>query len=581
MWPSSPLFAAGLARGFLSYDLSIVPARNQKGSWLAPLQPSRRVRQALLAASPSAHVQAAEARLCLGSVRPRSKLFSGEKAYTVREGIASVRQARHLKSQDHSRETARLVLENPCSGVVAFGLDSSLGRQPSGTFLRRSRTRFDVAAMLYHREWYVQHGPCFRYIACDASPQVGQSIEVFVTVERVVRRQALSGRTADGVSGQDILARMSPLVTLGSGRAGLDDKVAAHIHQVFLEYGPSAGHVAAACSDVRQVMSDMGVEFGICNFGNAIGQVLGEKLDWGDDSVPWVLPEGLAEDRLRFLYPFALQTPGVLHILDWIIRSTVEQLAWWPAWQLECKRLLQFCHGQAHRDRLRTLIESHALDGQSSELATAFDVASGRFAEWRWKTLSLAVKDVQRLERAMRFLASKVDFSTSLGSRDASGMRHLQAICTSAAFWDKARGIRSLVDPIVGCMGWLQGCDCHEDQLQIGQAVSCNFKGCRARSLSSRLRALRSQLQALRQDLHPGSFGSVDIQTVAFAIGHCLASVDLKFMWVDDLPYLVRQVPRRADRPPLDVVLMFRVPRCRGVVQVSFISDRPHKPEGP
>ena len=71
-------------------------------------------------------------------------------------------------------------------------------------------------------------------------------------------------------SGQEIHSRTLPLVTLGSGGSGLDDKVASHVHQVFLEYGQSVGHVLVACNDVRQVLSDMGIEFGIANFGPAV-----------------------------------------------------------------------------------------------------------------------------------------------------------------------------------------------------------------------------------------------------------------------------------------------------------------------
>ena len=69
------------------------------------------------------------------------------------------------------------------------------------------------------------------------------------------------------------------------------------------------------------------------------------------------------------------------------------------------------------------------------------------------------------------------------------------------------------------------------------------MKGCRARTLSWRLKLLRSQLEELRRDaLRPGGFGSVASETVVLAISHCMASVDLKFLWVDELPHLVWQV---------------------------------------
>lgn len=540
VWPAAPLFAAGLASGVIRHDISIVLRRNAKGAWVAPLQPSRRLRQELLASASSAAVSKAEAGQQLRSVRPRVRsLMSGPESFTVEELLASVRDSRHLKSQDKSRETAYLVMKNPLSGAAAAGLDIEQPDRlrPGGPTLRRARKRLDVAAMLYHREWYVANGPFFRYIACDASPQVGQSFEVFVTVERTVRREALLGKTAASVSGQEFSSRSLPLVTLGCGKSGLNDKVSAHIHQVFLDYGPSVQHVAAACNDVRQVMSDMGTEFGIANFGQAIGQVLGEKFQWPVDFSPWKLEESEQAGRVPFLYPFALQTPGLLHIVDWIIRSTVQQLPWWPLWQAQCKRLLQFCHGQAHRDRLQALFQELASFGQAD---SSLELATIRFAEWRWKTLSRAVKDVARIENVMRFLAESLDkFAQQLGCRDTSAMKDMQATCRGPVFWNRSKVIGQLIEPLVSFMSWLQGCDCHEEQLLAGQSVACPFKGCRARKLSDRLCLLGSQLQALRQSLP--SQDLTERNTVALAISHCLASVQLKFMWVNELPYLVWQ----------------------------------------
>ena len=544
LWPGSHRFSAGIARGLVSYDVTIVVRRNSKKIWCAPLQPSRLVRHSLLQSAQSALVHRAEASLDLRSVRPRVAHAVGGQAYSASELIASVRQAQKFKSQSDNRSTVRAVLDNPLSGLAAAGLDSSQfgTHQVGATLLRESRKRFDIAAMLSHREWYVQHGPCFRYLACDASPQAGQSFEVFVTVERVVRREAILGQGIAEVPGQAIRSRMLPLVTLGVGKAGLNDKVASHIHQVFLDYGPSVGHVRAACSDVRQVMSDMGTELGISNFGDCIGQVLGDQLEWSGQAVTWSVPEAFAENSASFLYPFALQTPGVLHIVDWIIRSTIEQFPWWAEWQSECKRLLQFCHGEGHRDRLRTLLKERAPPGQAEELSAKLVLVTGRFAAWRWKTLSKAVRDLERIEAPMRFLAAELgSFAGHVACRDTAGIGRIYTTCASSLFWDRARAIQAVIAPLMSFMGWLQGCDCHEEQLRQRRAVSCNFKGCRARGLSARLGQLRSQLQDLRQSLRPNSFGGVEAHTVSSAISHCLGSVRLKFMWVDELPYLVWQ----------------------------------------
>jgi len=132
----------------------------------------------------------------------------------------------------------------------------------------------------------------------------------------------------------------------------------------------------------------------------------------------------------------------------------------------------------------------------------------------------------------MRFLAGELgSFAGHVASRDTKGVPQIYATCSGSLFWDRTAAIRAVIAPLMKFMGWLQGCDCHEEQ----------FKGCRARALSARLQDLRAELQALRQSLRPNSFGCVDTRIVSAAIVHGLASIDLKFMCVDELPYLVWQ----------------------------------------
>ena len=57
------------------------------------------------------------------------------------------------------------------------------------------------------------------------------------------------------------------------GRTGLD-KVQAHIHQTWLEYGPTMRSLTRANSVVRQCLSDRGTEFGIAD----VADVTHERL---------------------------------------------------------------------------------------------------------------------------------------------------------------------------------------------------------------------------------------------------------------------------------------------------------------
>ena len=132
-------------------------------------------------------------------------------------------------------------------------------RMPSGETLRWARTRLDIACMLARREWYAKRaGSAYRYLGFDASPQ-SLGIEVFAIVERVIERPALRQWLFDRTE-IDVEVRRLPLSMLGHTHAGLADKVQAHVHQTWLEYGPSVEQVRRANLDVRQCLSDMGTE---------------------------------------------------------------------------------------------------------------------------------------------------------------------------------------------------------------------------------------------------------------------------------------------------------------------------------
>jgi len=419
---------------------------------------------------------------------------------------------------------------------IPLDIDTIEAQQPGGPILRRARVRLDLAASLWHREWYAQSGGTYRYVACDASPQARQSLEIFVAVERVIVRSALNGGERHAL-GEAFATRLFPLVTLGHGRTSLEDKVAAHLHQLTLDYGPSIARVEAACGDVRQVLSGMGVELGMANFGNVIGQVLVEERRWPGVEFPWVPSE------FGHLFPFALQVPGLIHILDWIVRETVQTFPWWAAWQSDAKRILQFCHGQAHRERLQAILEEQGPADEQASWTQRLVTGTGRFAEWRWKTLSRALSDLASVEPCLRWLASNVGpWENKLAARDTVGIRQLQDICARPETWERAKALQSVTRPLMSLMGWVQGCDCHESELLAGKAISCPFKGCRAPGLSARLNEARAELDALRRNARLETWGAALSAEVVCAVTHTLACVDLKFLWVDDLPYLVWQV---------------------------------------
>ena len=106
--------------------------------------------------------------------------------------------------------------------------EASTRKLPHRTTLDRAEMKVDIGAMLARREWYRTHGPMYRYIAYDASPQHGQ--EFFVTVERVILESALDSM-ASWSARPAVESRLMPLATLGKGRMGLAEKTQAYIHR--------------------------------------------------------------------------------------------------------------------------------------------------------------------------------------------------------------------------------------------------------------------------------------------------------------------------------------------------------------
>jgi hypothetical protein len=90
--------------------------------------------------------------------------------------------------------------------------------------------------MLANREMYARGGPLFRYLAADASPQAQQSVEVFVSIERVILRSAIAGKDMDTVMPADIKVRLLPICTLGHNRTDLASKALTQVPNLLYTY---------------------------------------------------------------------------------------------------------------------------------------------------------------------------------------------------------------------------------------------------------------------------------------------------------------------------------------------------------
>ena len=514
-WPVDYRLAIAIARGTWWGDVSVKHRRQLAGERsMAPVRPADELLRQFLEhrvgdltppqGSESAHCVWMEQK---GSVRS----FHPEHIIASARACAAV--ANKAKLREVLLASARWWAPGQWQSIVHG--QRKIEDAPAANSQRRHIIRMDIASMLARRQWYKLHGPTYRYLAFDASPQHGQ--EYFVSVERVVRRVDLQHAAPD--QWPAVESRVLPLNTLGCGRMGLADKVQTHVHQVWLEYGPSVRNVRAANLDVRQCLSDMGTELGIGDASDCVSACVGQST-----------AGQLSEDS--FLYPLALVVPGPQHILDTSLTRGLDTLPWWPEWQRQAKIVCQWLRPANRRSLFRQMLRDAG--GPPEQLASrlkALTKGCESFAAWRWKTLSTVTADLLRFEDPVRAVVSTVAVD-KLASREANLVAAFLDSCRDPQFWERNAMLFKMTGPIKQFSSWLQGCQCHEEDRLAGSKVECQWSGCRAPDLATRLEEALSQMQDVRAEFYssPESVAAVNV---------ILSNLRLKMSWVWQEPYLV------------------------------------------
>ena len=96
--------------------------------------------------------------------------------------------------------------------------------------------------------------------------------------------------------------------------------------------------------------------------------------------------------------------PGTQHILDSALTRGLSTLDWWPEWQRCAKVTCQWLRAQQHRDLLINNLQDSfqaETDGQLQQLVSSLQTSVEGFAEWRWKTLNNATRDLGRVREAV------------------------------------------------------------------------------------------------------------------------------------------------------------------------------------
>ena len=233
------------------------------------------------------------------------------------------------------------------------------------------------------------------------------------------------------------------------------------------------------------------------------------------------------------LFPNAMAVPGPQHIIDNVAELGVAKLSYWDSWEPSAKVLCQWLNPVNNRRWLKKQVRLAGGDRWKERLAS---LASGcdRFAQWRWKTLGHVTLDLMRLEDAFRSGIARVRSASGIGGRCAESASKLWHLAHDDAFWAQTARLHRLIYPLMQLASWVRGCDCHEVERLAGKRATCDWQGCRAASLASKVRQTSDDLEAVR-------YGCVrdGYHEESLAVTGMLASFREKFAWLEQDPYTI------------------------------------------
>ena len=150
------------------------------------------------------------------------------------------------------------------------------------------------------------------------------------------------------------------------------------------------------------------------------------------------------------------------------------------------------------------------------------------------ETVSKVTKDLLRLRELVVAALESVTAASDISSRDVGTVAVFLSSARDPQFWSRADDLAKLVQPMAALSSWLRGCECHERERLAGSTVPrCDWQGCRAPGLATRVAEALAEVTELRQ-----SFPSAEMVRAATSL---LASLDTKLAWLKHEPYLVWQ----------------------------------------
>ena len=554
-WPTSYLIGHALCLGLLTSDFSVsVSRRSSADHWIPPHLPDRLSRLPATPHADSSHLERCrnvcfpftEAQRACGFVSRFSveaKIWDTAVSAPFRTRAQDMDA--HLGNVDHLKSALRACHEESQES-------STVTDQPTGdanpmcmkpTLRMSNFLRLDIAAMMAQREVYAKEGPYFRFLATDKGPQCKGSWEILNTVEIIVPRKSVWGRSLLEID--NIERRKLPPCCMAQGGVDVANTCLSLLHQCWLEYGPSPELLRSSNADVIGLGTDLGCESGVGDHHCVVDYFIEAELaaDGGGPAGHLHPPHSDT-----FLFPSAMKVAGPLHCIDWMIRASLNKLTGFPLYLKTAKVLLQYMHSKTHRSFMQRRMRISGLPADvQAECNEALEHGCGRFADWRWESIFQCHTDLQRYKLSIVSLCDADNLPAFNLSRNAQAASAFKSVTESDFFWNVNDLIGTLLEPLQRLHGWIKGCPCHPVNSQADKRpANCPFQGLNCKGFSDKLGETVSLYEELRNfgALNPNGDNGIDIPEVHDIIGFIISMLYFKLIdWVDDLPYLIWQVP--------------------------------------
>ena len=351
-------------------------------------------------------------------------------------------------------------------------LAAAMASIPGRYKLRSGMLKLDMLHMLYRRsvmqQGLAQQKRIARYLSMDASPQGGY--DYLCMTEEVMERTQPIFIPDCPFSGFTYTQRTMPIMTLARGETRTFVKAQRLKHAICLE--SSLKHLDLYRSQVKGWVSDQGTEKAVPQTflgDTARLQEMTSSLQEGSST----LEAMLATSKQSFLWN-SLRHPGYLHIMFNALEETCKGCPRWEVFEKQLSSVSKLLTNRSYREIVLYRMMSEATQ-QEKQTVQGYH---GQLLSWRWESLHLTLRHYVHVRPVLQKYLNPDMLSSETGFGD-----QLSALLSDPWHQGYVEWALMFSGFVQTWAHWLEGCFCHEEQLQQAKTrkardkLKCPWKG--------------------------------------------------------------------------------------------------------